>query len=105
MSNLTKTVIAIKIVLGILFFIALADLPYGYYIFLRFIAMISFAILAYEAGTKEQSKVVILYIVLAVLFQPFFPLPLGRVLWNILDVIIGIGLLLSLIPTIKSSKK
>jgi len=30
---------------------------------------------------------------LALLFQPFFKISLGRTLWNIVDVIVGIGLL------------
>jgi hypothetical protein len=35
----------------------------------------------------------IVYIALAVLFQPLFKIALGRTLWNIIDVIVGIGLL------------
>jgi hypothetical protein len=36
-----------------------------------------------------------IYGALAILFQPFFKLALGRELWNILDVIVGIGLIFS----------
>jgi len=42
----------IKIVLAILFFICLADMPYGYYQFIRFAALIGFAILAYQAHAQ-----------------------------------------------------
>jgi hypothetical protein len=38
----------------------------------------------------------IIYITLAVLFQPLFKIVLGRALWNIVDVIVGIGLLVSI---------
>ena len=38
----------------------------------------------------------IIYGSLALLFQPFFKIALGRVIWNIVDVIVGIGLLVSL---------
>lgn len=34
---------------------------------------------------------------LALLFQPFFKIALGRQIWNIVDVLVGIGLLGSLI--------
>ena len=38
----------------------------------------------------------IIYGALALLFQPFFKIALGRELWNIVDVIVGIGLIISL---------
>jgi hypothetical protein len=38
----------------------------------------------------------IIYGGLALLFQPFFKIALGREIWNIVDVIVGIGLLLSI---------
>jgi hypothetical protein len=33
---------------------------------------------------------------LAILFQPFFKIALGRALWNVIDVVVGIGLIVSL---------
>ncbi len=44
----------IKIVLAILFFICLADMPYGYYQFVRFTGLIGFAVLAYQANQQER---------------------------------------------------
>jgi hypothetical protein len=38
----------------------------------------------------------IIYIGLALLFQPFFKIALGRQMWNIIDVVIGIGLIISI---------
>jgi len=38
----------------------------------------------------------IVYICLAILFQPIFKIPLGRLLWNIVDVIVGLGLIVSI---------
>jgi len=37
----------------------------------------------------------IIYVGLALLFQPFFKISLGIELWNIVDVIVGIGLVIS----------
>jgi hypothetical protein len=37
----------------------------------------------------------LIYGVLALLFQPFFKISLGRDLWNMVDVVVGIGLLVS----------
>jgi len=86
----------IKIVLAILFFLCLLDMPYGFYELVRFLALVGFAILAYISNKQEDKTGVIIYIGLALLFQPFFKIALGRVLWNIVDVIVGLGLLLSL---------
>ncbi|WKZ64097.1 MAG: hypothetical protein QY315_04715 [Saprospiraceae bacterium] len=85
----------IKIGLAILFFLCLADMPYGYYQLVRFAGLIGFAILAYQANKKDRKTEMIIYGGLALLFQPFFKIALGRELWNIVDVIVGIGLLIS----------
>jgi hypothetical protein len=43
----------------------------------------------------------IIYVALAILFQPFFKIALGRELWNIVDGIVGIGLIVSLVKKSK----
>lgn len=87
----------IKVVLAILLFLCLLDMPYGFYQFVRFVALIGFGILAYLANEQNQKAEVIIYGGLALLFQPFFKIVLGREIWNIVDVIVGIGLIGSLI--------
>lgn len=98
-----KTII--KIILAILFFLCLLDMPYGYYQFVRFIAMVGFAILAYFTSNKENKVEMIIYIALALLFQPFFKIALGRVLWNIVDVLVGIGLVISIFINQQKTEK
>jgi hypothetical protein len=87
---------AIKIILAILFFVCLLDMPYGYYQFVRFAALVGFVILAYQANLQGRQTETIIYSALALLFQPFFKIALGRQIWNIVDVVIGLGLLISL---------
>lgn len=86
----------IKIALAILFFSCLADMPYGYYQFVRFLALFGFVILAYMAHQEDRHIEMIIYGALAILFQPIFKIALGRQLWNIVDVIVGLALILSL---------
>jgi len=86
----------IKIGLAILMFGCLLEVPYGYYQLVRFIALIGFGVLAYQANQQSKKTEMFIYAVLALLFQPFFKIALGRELWNIVDVIVGIGLLVSL---------
>lgn len=90
-----------------LFLICLANMPYGYYQLIRFLAMVGFGILAYQANRKSNLPIAINYIVLAVLFQPIFKIALGRFLWNVADIIVAIGLIISVLnnPTINNVGK
>jgi hypothetical protein len=95
---------AIKIILAILFFLCLADMPYGFYQFVRLTGLIGFAILAYQAHEQGRQTEMIIYVGLALLFQPFFKIALGRQMWNIVDVVVGIGLLISIFMKPKESQ-
>jgi hypothetical protein len=80
-------------------------LPYTYYQFVRFAALIGFAILVFDANKQKNQTETMIYIVLALLFQPFFKIALGRQLWNIVDVIVGIALLISVFKSKSSETK
>lgn len=71
-------------------------MPYGYFQLVRFAALIGFAILAYKEKQQGQQVEMIIYIGLAILFQPLVKISLGRQIWNIVDVIVGIGLIFSI---------
>ena len=86
----------IKIILAILFFICLADMPYGYFQFVRFAGLVGFAILAYKAHEHGRQTEMIVYAGLALLFQPFFKVALCRQIWNIVDVVVVLVLMTSL---------
>ena len=86
----------IKGILAILFFACLLHMPYGYFQLVRFIALLGFAILAYQASEQQNKTEMIVCIGLAILFQPFIKISLGREIWNIVDVIVGIGLIVSI---------
>jgi hypothetical protein len=95
---------AIKIALAVLFFLCLADMPYGFYQFVRFAGLIGFAVLAYQANQQGRQTAMIIYGGLALLFQPFFKIALGRQMWNTVDVVVGIGLLISIFMKPKDSQ-
>lgn len=93
----------IKLILSVLLILCLFDMPYGYYQFVRLAAGISFAYFAYAAYEDKKQPKMLLYVGLALLFQPFFKIALGRELWNVVDVLLAIGLLTSTI--LSKSKK
>jgi energy-coupling factor transporter transmembrane protein EcfT len=86
----------VKIVLAVLFFSCILDLPYGYFQLIRFIALVGFGVLAFQANQKGNNTEMLICIGLAILFQPFLKISLGRQLWNVVDVIVGIGLIASI---------
>lgn len=90
---------SIKIILSILLLLCLFDMPYGFYQLIRFVALVGFSVLANQY--RENKIMMLVFISLALLFQPFFKISLGRTLWNIVDVLVAIFLLISL----KSSPK
>ena len=90
----------IKLALAVLFLLCLADMPYGFYQFVRFLALIGFGILAWEAGQRKHSSEMVVYVALAILFQPLFKIALGRSLWNVMDVVVAVGLSWSLVRSV-----
>jgi len=91
-----KKTIVIKLILSILLVVCVFDMPYGFYQLVRFIALIGFGILAFNANQENKKTELIIYVSLALLFQPFMKISLGRDLWNIIDVIIAVALVSSL---------
>lgn len=78
-------------------------MPYSFYQFVRFAGLIGFVILAYQAYEQGQQTEMIIYGGLALLFQPFFKISLGREMWNVVDVVLGIGLIGSIFTKKKDS--
>jgi len=88
----------LKITLSILLILCLLKMPYGFYQAVRFIGMLGFALLAYYNYQKNQTinSGVIIYLALALLFQPFIKVALGRTVWNVVDLLVSLGLIISL---------
>ena len=84
-----------KLILSILLLLCLADMPYGYYQFVRFISAIAFVYFAYD-DKSNGGKLFVVFIILAVLFQPIIKISLGRELWNVVDVIVAVFLIVTL---------
>lgn len=88
---------AIKIILALMLFACLLDMPYGYYQLVRFTAMGVFGYLAFISFERQERAAGYVYVLLALLFQPFFKVALGRELWNVVDMVVGVGLLATML--------
>ena len=80
--------------LAIALLVCLFPMPYGYYTLVRFVSTLFFGFMAYYFYRKENYFVCIVAAALALLFQPFLKVVLGRVVWNIVDVVVAIALIL-----------
>lgn len=89
--------INLRLIHAIALFSCLLPMPYGYYMIVRLFSTALFGYYAYEEYQKGNQTNVYIFIGLALLFQPLFKIALGRALWNIVDVVVGGGLLAEII--------
>jgi hypothetical protein len=67
----------------------LLPMPYGYYQLVRVVATAAFAFLAYQ---ERENGLLWVFVCLALLFQPFEKIALGRTLWNGVDIAVAVFL-------------
>ena len=91
----------LKLIIAIMLILCLADMPYGFYELVRFAATGTFVYLAYDYFKNKREGLGFLFAGLALLFQPFFKVALGRVLWNTIDIVVAVALIFLLIRTFK----
>lgn len=87
----------IKIGIVVMMLLCLLEMPYGFYTLVRFLAMVGFGLLAYHAYGTQHKKLAITYGVLAVLFQPFIKLTLGRDVWMGVDIAVAVLLVIVMV--------
>lgn len=83
----------VYLILAATLFLCLAPMPYGYYQLVRFVAMVVFGVMAYKYYEEKKNALAITFGALALLFQPFVKVALGRTMWNVVDVVVAIGLI------------
>ena len=72
-------------ILAALLLLCLAPMPYGYYQ--------AFAVMAWNYYEKKQEGWAIVFGALALLFQPIVKIALGRLVWNVVDVVVAVLLI------------
>lgn len=82
------------IFLAAVLLLCLAPMPYGYYTLVRILATVVFGLYAYRCYQTQKEGMTWAFVTLALLFQPFAKVGLGRTVWNIIDVIVAIGLII-----------
>ena len=93
--NLRKYMKHLILLLAALLLLCLAPMPYGYYMFVRFVSMVVFGVMAYQYIQQDRKGWAVTFGGLALLFQPFIKIALGRVMWNVVDVIVAVLLIIA----------
>lgn len=94
-----------KIVLAVLLLLCLLDMPYGFYILIRYVATVVFSYMAYSYCQENKKELAIVAGALAILFQPFIKFALGRFVWNVVDVVAAVALIVLVFVEAKNRKE
>jgi uncharacterized membrane protein len=92
----------LAVIAAALLLIALADLPYGYYTFLRIFVCATSAFGALRAHQSNQSPWALVLAGGAILFNPVIPIYFSRETWAIIDVVAAVIIGLSALSVGKS---
>ena len=79
----------VYLILAVLMLMCLAPMPYGYFQLVRFVAMVAFGVIAYQYYLRQKTIATVIFVLLALLFQPIYKIALGRIIWNIIDVTVA----------------
>lgn len=74
----------------LMLFGAIAEWPYGYYTLLRWITCITSILVAFQAFENNIDWAKVVFIIIAILFNPLVPIYLSRSIWIPLDIITAI---------------
>ena len=95
----------VYLILAALMLLCLASMPYGYYMLVRFVAMVVFGLMAYRYYVNNKAIAAVVFGVLALLFQPIYKIALGRVTWNVIDVLVAVLLIALFVLEKRMEKK
>lgn len=82
-----------KLAAGIFLLIAIAPFPYGYYTFLRILVTIISLLIILNKETHKAE--LIIFLLIAILFNPIIPIYLTKSIWIPIDIIVAIFFLWS----------
>lgn len=94
----------LKIILAVLLLLCLAHMPYGYFQLIRWAALVGFAIIGYDYYQQKNIPISFTFFGLALLFQPLIKIALGRTLWNIVDIVVAVLLIILAFVDIPKTK-
>ena len=95
----------VYLIIAAMMLLCLAPMPYGYFMLVRFVAMVAFGLMAYQYYTRQKAIAAVIFGVLALLFQPIYKIALGRATWNVIDVLVAVLLIALYVLEMRMEKK
>mgnify|MGYP000492405990 CR=1 FL=1 len=83
-----------SLIASVMLFGALGNWPYEYFTLLRWVTCGAAIFVAYHVHDPERQWIAWLFGIIALLFNPIFPVYLSREIWAPIDVICGIAFLI-----------
>lgn len=91
-----KLELTVQLILIVLLLSCLLRMPYTYYQLVRFLGFLGFGILGLIVFQRDKQILAFTYCALAILFQPFLKVSLGRDLWNVVDIFVAVFLVVTI---------
>lgn len=92
------------IIVIILLCLCLFDMPYWYFMFVRFVTAMSCVYRWFMAYENNKDSLMWIFAWIAILFQPFLKIHLWRLVRNIVDIILAVFILIMMIYFSKKEK-
>ncbi len=70
--------------------LAIFPLPYGYFMLLRLVVTVAAAYVAYENFSKNTQNWGVVFVFIALLFNPFYTIHLDKTLWTAIDLVVAV---------------
>ena len=96
MNKKSLGLIIIRLVAVIMLLWALRNNPYGYYIILRWVVCSIFAYCALRTYRVKNEPWMWIFGINAAVYNPIFPLHLGRTIWSEVNIVSAILIIVSL---------
>lgn len=83
-----------SVVLAAALLVCLLPMPYGYYTLVRLAVTVIVGCMAYRYYHRDRKAAAVVAAGVVLLFQPFIPVAMDKLMWNVVDVVVAGALLL-----------
>ena len=80
-------------ILATALFLAMLPLPYGYYEILRVVVCLGVVFIVVKEWNSLDTTTKAILTVIAILFNPFSPIYLSKMVWVLIDLVVGLYLI------------
>ncbi|MHC5310234.1 DUF6804 family protein [Myroides sp. LJL116] len=95
---------AIKLFVAVLLLLTTFSMPADFYRLVSFVVVVAFSILAYNSHVNKKLVEMGTYLGLILVLQPFYSFDISRTVYIIINIVIAVGLILSIFIKIPPKK-